>query len=52
MTYFETSCRTGENIADLFEQIASDLVRQHNPEIVKTFSLFILLIFPFFSILA
>ena len=35
MTYFETSCKTGENVADLFEQIASDLVRQHDPKIVQ-----------------
>jgi hypothetical protein len=36
MTYFETSCKTGENVADLFEQIASDLVRQHHPKLVCT----------------
>ena len=35
MTYFETSCRTGENIQDFFEQIASDLVRQHHPKLVR-----------------
>ena len=35
MTYFETSCKTGENVDDLFEQIASDLVRQHDPKIVR-----------------
>ncbi|CAF1170593.1 unnamed protein product [Adineta ricciae] len=36
MTYFETSCKTGENIQDLFEQIASDLVRQHNPRLLES----------------
>ncbi|UJR13994.1 hypothetical protein I4U23_000994 [Adineta vaga] len=36
MTYFETSCKTGENIQDLFEQIASDLVRQHNPKLLES----------------
>lgn len=34
MIYYETSCKTRENISELFEQIASDLVRQHNPQIV------------------
>ena len=34
MTYFETSCKTGDNVLELFEQIASDLVRQHHPKIV------------------
>ncbi|CAF1477207.1 unnamed protein product [Adineta steineri] len=36
MTYFETSCKTGENVHDLFEQIASDLVRQFNPKILES----------------
>jgi hypothetical protein len=35
MTYFETSCKTGENVSNLFEQIASDLIHQHNPKIVE-----------------
>ena len=39
MTYFETSCKTGENVSDLFEQIASDLVRQHDPKKVPHLSL-------------
>lgn len=34
MMYFETSCKTGENIQDFFEQIASDLVRQYHPKLV------------------
>jgi GTPase SAR1 family protein len=37
MIYFETSCKTGENVNDLFEQIASDLVRQHDPKIVRNY---------------
>lgn len=37
MTYFETSCKTGENIQEFFERIASDLVRQYNPKLVCTF---------------
>lgn len=36
MTYFETSCKTGENVQEFFEQIASDLVRQHNPNLVNS----------------
>lgn len=34
MTYFETSCKTGENIPEFFEKIASDLVRQYHPKLV------------------
>jgi len=36
MTYFETSCKTGENIQEFFEQIASDLVRQHHPKLLDS----------------
>ncbi|CAF1144826.1 unnamed protein product [Adineta steineri] len=36
MTYFETSCKTGENIQEFFEQIASDLVRQYNPKLLES----------------
>ncbi|CAF1415074.1 unnamed protein product [Adineta ricciae] len=36
MAYFETSCKTGENIDDLLEQVASDLVRQHNAKILES----------------
>lgn len=35
MNYFETSCKTGENIDELLEQIASDLVRQHDAKMVR-----------------
>ena len=35
MTYFETSCKTGENVQDFFEQIASDLVRRQHPKLVR-----------------
>jgi hypothetical protein len=37
MTYFETSCKTGENIQDFFEQIASDLVRRYHPKLVSVY---------------
>ncbi|UJR33192.1 hypothetical protein I4U23_020647 [Adineta vaga] len=36
LIYFETSCRTGENIDELLEQVASDLVRQHNAKILES----------------
>ncbi|CAF2987613.1 unnamed protein product [Rotaria socialis] len=36
MIYFETSCRTGENIQEFFEQIASDLVRQYHPKLLES----------------
>ncbi len=48
MTYFETSCKTGENVTDLFEQIASNLVHRYDPKIVKYFLLFIFLLFLYF----
>ncbi|CAF0743711.1 unnamed protein product [Rotaria sp. Silwood1] len=35
MVYFETSCKTGENVFELVEQIASDLVRQHDSKILE-----------------
>jgi GTPase SAR1 family protein len=38
--YFETSCKTGENIQDFFEQIASDLVRQYHPKLVCYYILY------------
>ncbi|CAF0999127.1 unnamed protein product [Rotaria sordida] len=36
MAYFETSCKTGENIQDFFEQIASDLVRHNHPKLLES----------------
>lgn len=36
MIYFETSCRTGENIQDFFEQIAFDLVQQNDPKLLDS----------------
>lgn len=35
LIYFETSCKTGENVFELFEQIASNLVRHFNPKCVS-----------------
>ncbi|CAF2835321.1 unnamed protein product [Rotaria sp. Silwood2] len=35
MIYFETSCKTGKNVLELFEQIASDLVHQHDSKMLE-----------------
>jgi GTPase SAR1 family protein len=51
MTYFETSCKTGDNVSNLFEQIASDLIHLHHPQLVEYFLQFIRISFSF-SVLA
>ncbi|CAF1482194.1 unnamed protein product [Didymodactylos carnosus] len=36
MKYFETSAKTGENVQEFFETIASDLVGRHNPKLLQS----------------